>query len=291
MHKVRLAILADTHGNLPALKAVLADIEQQSVDRVVVAGDLVGGPRQVETIRLLRGLDSWMIRGNNDTSFVRYATGQAPADRHTHLQYALLRWGVRQLDADTLAFLKSLPEQRVVAMPSADAIRVVHGSPRNPTESIFPDREPETLDLALAQVDELVLICGHTHRPWVKERDGRLALNPGAVCGPLNGNARAQYALLGWQGDRWQVEHRAVPYDLSQIRADFEKSGLLEEASPLALSFLLGIETGLNIGEWFLIYAYGLAAEAGFENCATVPDDIWQAAAETFDWDRATKGL
>jgi putative phosphoesterase len=284
---VRLAILSDTHGNLPALEAVLADIKQQGGNHIVVAGDLVGGPKPVEAIRLLRDLDSWMIRGNSDTAVVRYATGQAPADQHTHLQYALLCWGTRQFDTDIRDFLQSLPEQRIVDLPNTAPIRVVHGSPRDPTESIYPDREPETLDLALSCISECVLVCGHTHQPWVRERDGRLALNPGAVCGPLNGDVRAQYALLAWDGERWQVEHRAVPYGLSQIRADFEESGLLEEGGALARSFLLSIETGQNVADDYLSYAYRLAAEAGLDHCATVPDDIWLYAAETFDWDRA----
>jgi predicted phosphodiesterase len=64
--KGRLAVLADTHGNLPALEAVLADARQQGVDGIIVAGDLTtGGPHQLETINLLRSLGSWMIRGNN----------------------------------------------------------------------------------------------------------------------------------------------------------------------------------------------------------------------------------
>jgi hypothetical protein len=118
-----------------------------------------------------------------------------------------------------------------------------------------------------------------------------LALNPGAVCGPLNGDTRAQYALLSWQDECWQTEHRAVPYDLNQIRADFEESGLLEGGGALARSFLLSIETGQNIGDRFLSYAYKLAAETGHENCTIVPDAIWRRAAETFDWDRATENV
>lgn len=288
MYEMRLAILADTHGNLPALEAVLEDIEQYGVDHIVVAGDLVGGPKPTETIRLLRTLGSWMIRGNSDTNFVRYAIGKPPAEWRTSLQWGLTRWGVHQLDTNALDFIASLPEQRVIDLPNADAIRVVHGSPRNPTGSIYPDRDPATLDLALSQISEPALVCGHTHEPWVRERDGRLALNPGAVCGPLNGDTRAQYALLTWQDERWQVEHRAVSYDLSQIRADFEESGLLKEGGALARSFLLSIETGQNIGDRFLSYAYKLAAEAGHENCTIVPDVTWRRAAETFDWDGAT---
>ena len=68
MQTMRLAVLADTHGNLPALEAVLADIERHNVDHTVVAGDLVGGPKPVETIRLLRSQVEWAVLGTNTIS-------------------------------------------------------------------------------------------------------------------------------------------------------------------------------------------------------------------------------
>jgi putative phosphoesterase len=282
---VRLAVMSDVHGNLPALEAVLEDLQQYELDGVIVAGDFVGGPHPVETTRLLLALDGWMIRGNSDSRLVAHAAGSAPAAEYVCLQFALARWANAHVDRETLDFLRSLPEQRVVNIPGAPAIRVVHGSPRDPSESIFPDRDLSTLDLALSQVGESVLICGHTHIPWSLERNGRLALNPGAVAGPLNGEVGAQYALLTWQEDRWQVEHRTVPYALERIRADFCKSGLLEEGGALARAFLLSIETGENVADDFLAYAYGLTTEGELGENHFVPDDVWEQAAVTFDWD------
>ncbi len=282
---MRLAALSDVHGNLPALEAVLADMWPYEPDGIIVAGDYTGGPQANETIGLLRSLGSWMIRGNGDSGLLQYATGNAPESRRTCHQFALLRWDYRHVNRETLEYLRSLPEQRVVEVAGIASIRAVHGSPRNPSESIFPDRDPAILDLALTQVPEPVLVCGHTHIPWQVERDGRLAFNPGAVCGPLNGYIGAQYALLTWQDDRWQVEHRAVPYDLNRIRAAFRESGLLEEGGALARSFLCSIETGRDGAVDFLTYAYGLAEEAGFEDCDVVPDETWEQAAATFNWE------
>jgi putative phosphoesterase len=286
---VQLAVLSDIHGNLPALEAVLQDLQRWDIRGIIVAGDFTGGPQPNETIRRLRSLDTRMIRGNSDDNLLRYGNGLAPQAWHSSRQFALLRWAHRHVDRDAFEFLQSLPEQRVIHMPGTGAIRVVHGSPRNPSGSIFPDREPTTLDLALAQVDEPVFVCGHTHIPWKVERDGRLALNPGAVCGPLNGEVGAQYALLTWQDNHWQVDLRAVDYDLEQIRVAFLKSGLLDEGGALARSFLLSIETGQNVADWFLAYAYGLAAEAGHKGRSVVPDEIWERAATTFDWEAATR--
>jgi hypothetical protein len=105
------------------------------------------------------------------------------------------------------------------------------------------------------------------------------------VAGPLNGEVGAQYALLTWHEDRWHVAHRTVSYDLDRIRADFCESGLLEEGGALARAFLLSIETGENVADDFLGYAYGLMTEAELEESDVVPDDVWEQAAATFDWD------
>jgi putative phosphoesterase len=282
---MRLAVMSDVHGNLPALEAVLSDLKQYGTDGIIVAGDLVGGPQTVETIRLLRSLGSSMIRGNSDSGLLRYDAGEMPAHRYTCRQFALLRWIHRHIDRETLDFIKSLPEQRVVEITDTAAVRVVHGSPRDPAESIFPYHDPSTLDLALAQTNELALVCGHTHIPWKVERDGRLALNPGAVCGSRNGEVGAQYALLTWRNDHWQVRHLTVPYDLERIRAAYRESGLLEEGGAWAQADVLCIETGQNVFKDFLSYAYGLATEAGFQDCDVVPDDIWEHATATFGWD------
>jgi putative phosphoesterase len=287
---VRLAVMADVHGNLPALNAVLRDVQQHAVDGIIVAGDLVGGPQAVETTRLLRSLGSWMIRGNSDSNLLRYDRPDAPPAWRTSHQFALLRWSYRHVDEETFEFIKSLPQQRVVQVADTPAIRVVHGSPRDASESIFPHRDAHTLDVALAQTEEAVLVCGHTHRPWKVERSGQLALNPGAVCGPLDGYVGTQYALLTWDGARWAVEHRAVPYNLDHIRAAFHQDGLLEEGGALARAYVCCLETGRNVWDDFLSHAYRLAEQAGHEDCQVVPDPIWERAAATFNWATAVRG-
>jgi len=272
---MRLAVLADVHGNLPALEAVLTDIQQYGVDGIIVAGDLItGGPQPIETMHLLRSLGGWMIRGNTDNYLLDYDAGEAPDAWRASSQWAVMRWSYFHLDRVTLDFIASLPEQQAVDLPGTAPIRVVHGSPRHPAEPLFPDRDPLTLrvarkadllppdrapmplDAVLAQINEPVLACGHTHIPWQQEQARGLVFNPGAVCGALNGDTRAQYALLTWQDHHWSVEHRAVPYDLDRIRAAFRASGLLVEGGALARAFLLSIETGQNIGSYLLAHAH-----------------------------------
>jgi predicted phosphodiesterase len=248
-----------------------------------------------------------MIRGNNEGYLVVCDSGDVSDARLESKQWALMRWSYRQLDRETLDFIASLPEQLMVALDGTAPIRVVHGSPRDPTEGLCPNRDPAKmrqfreaklippdsdpieLGQALADIVEPVLVCGHTHIPWEQELDGRLVLNPGAVCGPLNGDVRAQYALLTWHGNRWSVQHRAVSYDLGRIRAAFRESGVMAVAPGLARAFLLSIETGRNVGLEFVLYADRLAVEAGVVDRDVVPDDVWDLAVATFDWDEYTK--
>lgn len=279
---MRLAVLADIHGNLPALEAVLADLPP--VDDIIVAGDVTGLLYQDETVRRLRSLGSRMIQGKGEIGLLHYHDGQAPAACYSSRQFDLLRWAHRNIRPETIDFLRALPEQTVLVPPGTTAIRVVHGSPRDPAESIFPRRAPETLEAALAMTQEPVLVCAHTHQPWIVRRGQRLALNPGAVCGPLDGFVGTQYALLHWRAGRWQAELRAIEYDLDPVRRAFRETGLLQEGGPLAHAVLHCIETGHDHALDFLCQARRSAAEAGRSDGRTIPDDIWERTAATFSW-------
>ena len=136
----------------------------------------------------------------------------------------------------------------------------------------------------IAACVEPVLICGHTHEAWYVEAQGHLVLNPGAVCGPLDGTIGAEYGLLEWRDHRWHAHLRQVPYDIGSVRTAFEESGLLTEGGALARAFLRSIETGHNIAEDFLAHAYGLTATAGMPGARWVPDALWDEAAATFAW-------
>jgi len=285
-----LAVLSDVHANLPALEAVLADAWAYHPDGYVVAGDLTGGPRPNETIARLRTLDAWLIRGNSDNNLLRLGRGEAPPEWYTCRQWALARWSLKQLGEHTYAYLAALPEERVIALPGASPLRVVHGSPGAPADGLDPANERAELDHVMAACVEPVLICGHTHEAWYIEAQGQalasptLVLNPGAVCGPLDGTIGAEYALLEWRDQRWHAHLRQVPYDIGRVRTAFEESGLLAEGGALARAFLRSIETGRNIAEDFLAHAYGLTARAGLPDARWVPDALWDEAAATFAW-------
>ena len=281
---MRLAVLADIHGSMPALEAVLNNLRQSHPDGTIVAGDMVGGPNSAEVVHRLQSLECWMIRGNNENYLLRFDSGEAPAWWYTSHQWAFSRWVYEHADKVMLSIIRGLPEQQVIAIPGTDPIRVVHGSPRDPNEHLYPGYEATPLEIALEQTCEPVLVCGHTHIPWQERKDSQLAFNPGAVCSPLNGDKGAQYALLDWRNGRWELEHRSVEYDFTLIQKAYQESGLLEKGGAFARAVLLDIQNGSNVTMEFLSYAFQKAAQAGFPDCEYIPDKVWDRAAETFDW-------
>jgi len=287
---VRIAVLSDIHGNLPALEAVFEDLKARKPDGLIVAGDFVGGPHPDQTIDLLRSLKpNWMILGNSDINILRYIDRQVPETYQTAKQFALLRWGSSHISSESIAFLRDLPQEQVINLEGTASIRVVHGSLDNPYDGYDPETKPEKFDSDFRHMDEVVLVCGHTHCPWSIEQNGKLALNPGSVAGPLNGYVGTQYALFDWIGGHWKAQLFALPYDISRICADFSESGLLEAGGALARCFLYDIETGENVSRGFLQHAFMLAELAGYTNCPVIPDGIWEKAEANFTWKRLNK--
>ncbi|MHB0876695.1 MAG: metallophosphoesterase family protein [Anaerolineae bacterium] len=302
---MRLAVLADIHGNLPALEAVLADADQQGVrDGFIVAGDHVAGPPfPAETLALLRSLPTAsMIAGNRDGYIVRMHRRQAPAHWWSGESAGLIRWGYHQLDAEACEYLEALPRELVLRFDGTAAIRVLHGSPEGVSGKLYPERDAAViermrrallcdvdpvppLDEQLAGVAEPVLICGHTHHQWQQEWRGGLALNPGSVGEPLSGDGRAQYALLTWDGHLWQAEHRLVAYDVERVRRRFHESGALAEGGCFARACLRNVETGRNFCGHLVERVDEAARERGLPADGVIPDAIWQDVAAAFDWE------
>jgi predicted phosphodiesterase len=300
----RLAILADVHGNLPALEAVLADARREGVGAapgiLVVAGDSTGGSHSRQVVDRLRALGALAIRGNNEDYLLTYHRGEAPADWYTSSRWAPIRHVYQQFDAAGLDYLASLPQQRVVAPDSALPLRVVHGSPRNPLEHLLPDgdaaleaqfrragirrRDPGPLARLVAGVIEPLLVCGHSHIAWQQQAGRCLVVNPGSVGAPINGDWRAQYALLTWQDGGWGAELRAVAYDRAQMWAQAHEVGFLAAGGAFARACLVGSEIGQNVPGFLVDHAVRVAAERG-HTWHDMPEEVWEQAAATFDWD------
>jgi len=197
---VKAAFLSDIHANLPALAAALARARRAGARTVVVAGDLVGGgPHPVEVLRLLAECGAVCVRGNMDRKVLAAAQAGAKPPRKKGGTKADSAWTARQLGADERAFLASLPAGRELLLGGA-SVRVVHGSPQGDEDYLYPSLTEEALAKRLGEDRPAVLLCGHSHLPFVRRIGGVLVINAGSVGRPIDGDPRGSFVLCDFPG-------------------------------------------------------------------------------------------
>ncbi len=232
---MRIAVISDVHGNLPALEQVLAAVEQERPDAVWCLGDTVGyGPWPVECCRLVRERAAVCLVGNHDLG----ALGELDLGDFAPDAAAAARWTADVLDSSSRQWLRSL-------RPSADltAASLYHGSPRDPVWEYVLSADAALAALTAA-ARPLVLV-GHSHVPLALRLDerglvgghspdgttsdllaGRWLLNPGSVGQPRDGDPRAAWLLLDLAAGR--AYHRRVAYDVAAAQDAIRRAGLPE---------------------------------------------------------------
>jgi len=225
---MRVALFSDIHGNLIALEAVLADIRTQgSFDQVVVAGDLVwAGPRPAEVVDAVQALDAAVIQGNTDAFFQRVA-GDAPPGKREDRFVTHLEWMQTTLGPARAAYLAELPFSHRIAPVPDQALLVVHANPRDQERAILPRMNQAQLDDLLAETgDWAALAFGHLHMPYCIRWRDRLLVDVASAGLPMDGDRRAAYAILTWDGAGWQAEHRRVYYALPIVANEMRSCGM-----------------------------------------------------------------
>ncbi|HEU4642487.1 MAG TPA: metallophosphoesterase family protein [Gemmatimonadaceae bacterium] len=242
----RIAVVADVHGNLPALEAVVADIARRSVDLVLNLGDHASGPLWPrETVAFLER-QSWLhIAGNCDRLLVR----QPPADHGASERFAYER-----LAPEQLRWLSSLP-----ATASAEGdVLAFHGTPSDDCACLLETIEHGRGRLAsraeiaerLGGASASVMLCAHTHTPRIVRLDGTLIVNPGSIGLPAydgddpephvmeTGSPDARYAMLERDDHGWRAELVAVAYDHRAAAERARENGRPEWALALRTGFM-----------------------------------------------------
>lgn len=183
---MRVAVVCDVHGNLPALEAVLAEVASLEIERIVCGGDVVGGPFERGCVERLLEHDAAFVRGN--------------AER----------------EAGEPAWLRELPVSLAL-----DGVRYCHGSPRRDDEILTRVSPDERLRAPLGGVEERLVVGGHTHVQFAREVDGIRFANAGSVGMPYEGRTGAYWALV----DGLELELRRTPYAVDAAVAAIRASG------------------------------------------------------------------
>jgi putative phosphoesterase len=224
-----VAVITDIHANLPALEAALARIEELGIERVYCGGDLVGyGPHPNEVCALIEDRAISTIYGNYDYAIARDLEdcGCAYVTQHDReLGQRSVDWTLAHTDRRAKDFMRDLPFDLRFEV-GEKAIHLVHGSPRKVNEYLFEDK-PDSLYERLAAAEEAdVLVFGHTHKPWVRERGGVLFVNCGSVGKPKDGDPRGAFAILRPDGREVGVTIERVAYDAGAVALEVAAVGL-----------------------------------------------------------------
>ena len=213
---MRIGIIADIHSNVQALEAVMNELAGAGIDMVVCAGDIVGyGANPNECCRIVRESSAHEVLGNHDLSAVTMDTTWM-----NPYAAAASRWTSSALSNDSYEFLRSLKIESKFELTGVKAA-MYHGSIGSVSEYVYEDDVTENM---LARSAGEVLILGHTHVPYAKEFDTRLAVNPGSVGQPRDGDPRASFAVLETDNRRCHI--RRVEYDIDSASEAILSAGL-----------------------------------------------------------------
>ena len=229
-----LAVIADIHGNLSALDAVLADIARRGVSEIVNLGDSLSGPLDARgTAERLVALDLPTVRGNHDRQLV---------DRPPERMGLWERWCIADLDERHLDWLRGLPP-----ILEIEGALLCHGTPESDETNWLDERvgsglvlrPADEIAVKAAGLSQTLFLSAHTHVPRVvRLPDGRLCVNPGSVGCPAYADTRfdrpfrmetgapdARYAIVERTGDTWSAALVAVPYDAAPMNRLAEQKG------------------------------------------------------------------
>ncbi len=217
---MRIAVVSDIHGNLPALLAVVADFTRRGVDQVVNLGDSLSGPLlPKETAHYLMAQDWVHLAGNHERQVLNLNDSSGAADRYAHSQLS-------QTEFDWMA---SLPFVR----PFQGDVLLCHGTPTSDVGYLLQTADkaatPAEIEARLGAVDASLVLCGHMHVPRSVRCKGTLIVNPGSVGHPAfadthpyphaveTGSPDARYAIVEKRNGDWLVSLITVPYDFEPM--------------------------------------------------------------------------
>jgi putative phosphoesterase len=224
---MRILLVADIHGNWPALQALA-----EPHDLCLCLGDLVDYALEpAPCIEWVRRRAHHVIRGNHDHGVAQNVPvfGRNGFKYLTSVTRALTR---ERLRGDDLRFLSGLPVSRTLTLGDMRFL-LVHATPRDPLDEYAP-ADPEFWQRRLQNVEADVVCVGHTHQPYVLEVGDRLVINPGSVGQPRDGDPRAAYAVI----EDFKVELKRVEYPVEDTVRSVQETPLPDVAKDLIAQVL-----------------------------------------------------
>ena len=235
---MKVAVLGDAHANLSALETVIDHVERWAPDVVVAGGDMINrGPSSMACLSLVlekARTKGWRtLRGNHEDYVIHQSTPEAEREGPLFECFRQSYWTFQKIGRDVSAINKweDLVE---INSPDGSIVRVAHGSALGNNRGIYPKSSDEDLVEKGGAPSPAVFCGGHTHAAFIRRVNGTLFVNAGSVGIPFDGDWRAGYAQLSYDGRGWRGEVIRLAYDREGTLAEYTGSGFLTEAGPIA---------------------------------------------------------
>ena len=279
---MKIAVLSDIHGNLPALKECITDVASEDVDAYLFLGDYLGDlPYVQETLDFLYKYAAdhscFFLRGNKEEYWPNLAPDGKPYKSTTGTMWYVYE----RLCKEDLAWFQSLPDTIVSDFGGAETITVCHGSPGNINKKLLHD--DDCTKEILSGNDTKLIVFGHTHIRDVIRCGDTIAVNGGSVGYPQFSGGKAQYMILNDNSGHWNWEFRDVTYDIEQVIKDIREYGLYDAAPYWAETTAMILRTGKISHRDLLGYISDLYARDGEEyRWPCISERYWAEAIEHF---------
>jgi predicted phosphodiesterase len=232
---MKIAVLSDIHGNVPALDAVLADVERWRADELIVNGDLVSrGPHSLECLRMLRVRFPRvrLLTGNHETFVLRCLDEPPDPQEPTYDLTRFAQWTARQL-GDVVQEIRAWGDHLdLTGLEGGSSVHVTHASRLGNRDGIYPETDAAALAAKLGDARDL-FVTSHTHQAFVRRFNGTQIVNTGSVGQPLDEDPRAAYGRFSFRGGVWETQIVRLDYDKARAERDFVDSGFLDDCGPI----------------------------------------------------------
>lgn len=257
---MRLALISDIHGNLPALEKTFAFIEKINIDGIIWCGDYITdillSPEVLEFIRLKnKKYKHWIIKGNREDYIIDYHNKVRDFSSVDATGSLLLTYN--SLSTDDIKYISSLPDEVVVDIKGCPQIYVRHKLNSNCNYKYH--------------------VFGHVHKQGLFIKDDHRFINPGSVGQCCSGSPGLEFALLELVDGEWNTHFYHMGYNLEYVSKFIRNSDLSLCKYHWSDVLIKTLETGHNYVEDYTDSAKKIAVKCGVDvkTLNDIPDKVW----------------